>query len=270
MSRGPRITQQQRDEWLGLYEEGEPISKIASDASADPRTVKIHIELAQREKKREQIFFTASLNAVEAHFRDIIKFVKKMDKAFDSDRHVSSSIADDPMWFSLKKHIPKSSIWRNLRTRESIINDISKLEPTVYDNIRKLIEKRIPIPFTIDIDSEGLSDGMIQGLLIHFKKKAKGQSGFTVADSVRVETVSDRVTLMWLGAYSIGLIPNQQVEEIKNIVTELLNEVVDFPEFEPVKKLYNDLERIKHLLHEEFQTILLRRVVPGRCKYCPL
>jgi hypothetical protein len=267
MSRGPRITQQQRDQWLEQYEEGVPIVKIASKANADPRTVKLHIEQAQKEKKREKVFFAAALNALEAHFRDIIKFAKKMEKTLGSNQYASSSFEDDPMWDALKKHIPKSIIWRNIQAREVCLDGLQQLGQVVSSRLKVQIEKQTSIPF-VAIDSEGLYDGMLQSLVVHFKAKAMGQFGFTIDDNFIAETANDNLTLIRLGGYSIGLVPENEIENITTMISALLDEVIGFPEFAPTEKLYDDLERIKKQLLDEFQTIILRRMIQGKCKYC--
>jgi predicted Zn-ribbon and HTH transcriptional regulator len=45
---------------------------------------------------------------------------------------------------------------------------------------------------------------------------------------------------------------------------------VAWEQYQDLKRLYEELKRIKEDLREELAVIMLRRVVPGRCKYCPV
>jgi hypothetical protein len=44
----------------------------------------------------------------------------------------------------------------------------------------------------------------------------------------------------------------------------------ELEELEKLKKCFLDLSRVEKKLNDEIAVITLRRVVPGRCHYCPL
>jgi hypothetical protein len=37
-----------------------------------------------------------------------------------------------------------------------------------------------------------------------------------------------------------------------------------------MRRLFAELKRVKSSLQEELAVIIYRRIVPGKCKYCPL
>ena len=58
--------------------------------------------------------------------------------------------------------------------------------------------------------------------------------------------------------------------ENSRVVTDLLNDIATWEQQDEVRKIYTELNSIKAAVQEELTTIMLRRVVPGRCTYCPI
>ena len=55
----------------------------------------------------------------------------------------------------------------------------------------------------------------------------------------------------------------KEIQEIESLVKE-------WEEYAALEKLFTKLFRTKSKLQDEIAVIILRRIVPGRCKYCPL
>jgi hypothetical protein len=72
------------------------------------------------------------------------------------------------------------------------------------------------------------------------------------------------------GIYNIGKVPNEQVAEVKKLVLGLMSEVASGAEHEGIGYLLKKLNKVKGDLHDELLVVILRRVVTGRCRYCPL
>jgi len=57
---------------------------------------------------------------------------------------------------------------------------------------------------------------------------------------------------------------------IKQILSDFELKIVDWEEYSHLQKLFGELERLKRNARDELAVITLRRVVPGRCRYCPI
>jgi hypothetical protein len=60
------------------------------------------------------------------------------------------------------------------------------------------------------------------------------------------------------------------VEIIKAVLIDFESGLKDWPEYLEVEKLFNRLGRLKASILEILTVILLRRIVPGKCKFCPI
>jgi hypothetical protein len=54
------------------------------------------------------------------------------------------------------------------------------------------------------------------------------------------------------------------------LLNSVFAKVNDWPELEGMRKSHKELASLTEALREELATIVLRRVLPGRCKYCPI
>ena len=48
-----------------------------------------------------------------------------------------------------------------------------------------------------------------------------------------------------------------------------MDEAIEWNEYSMLKRHTEDFMRIKRAIHEELLKIILRRIVPGKCVYCP-
>jgi len=82
--------------------------------------------------------------------------------------------------------------------------------------------------------------------------------------------VDEATTSIEYGVYTIGRVPNDRAAEVKDLFLNLLSEVTAREEHDEMKRLFILLDQVQHKLHDELLIIILRRVVPGRFRYCPL
>ena len=74
--------------------------------------------------------------------------------------------------------------------------------------------------------------------------------------------------LGWVISISASFIT--RVPEIQKLVSDLLHEVATWKESDDMRRLLLELDRVNRVLRDELAVIILRRVVPERCKYCPI
>ena len=79
----------------------------------------------------------------------------------------------------------------------------------------------------------------------------------------------DMVRIAW-GSWSCATVPLGREQEAKDLVTDLMKRIGQWPECDSMERVLTELTKVMDILREELATIKLRRVVPGRCRYCPL
>jgi len=71
------------------------------------------------------------------------------------------------------------------------------------------------------------------------------------------------------GAFRIALVPEERAEEVMAMSRGLMNESTQWQDYDELYRLTQEFVRAQQGLKEELTTVILRRVVPGKCIYCP-
>ena len=174
------------------------------------------------------------------------------------------------MWLALREHIPRSSVWKNLDRWETLREEIRTMNNELRKPIEALVETKSEVGFSASPEEAGLSSGVIDALAFHFSVTARGEAGLAQRADFRLTSMDRETTGIEYGAYNIGRLSNDRVDNIKNLVTALLSEVITWEEHTAMEHLFTQLEHVRRNLHEELLIIILKRIVPGRCKYCPI
>ncbi len=136
--------------------------------------------------------------------------------------------------------------------------------------MEQVVKSRAPLPFPAPSGEIGLSPAIVDLLSAHFVFTAQGESGLDKRTDFRLVATDQGTTSIVYGAYPIGKVPNERVAEVKNLVLGLMSEVTTREEHAEMSRLLTRLARVKRDLHDELLVIILRRVVTGKCRYCPL
>jgi hypothetical protein len=155
------------------------------------------------------------------------------------------------------------------------------------DNTHEVIELGVAIRTTIDKKLAQIrlayltpeaSSKIIAGALDYFSAQvddwAQGSSGLDIKNTFKIIPLEKGMSEIELGAFFNVSIPDdsgKQVQEsLVNFESRLLESHNGWEEYNQLNNLYSNLKKIRQDIKEELQVIMLRRVVPGRCKYCPL
>lgn len=268
----PLVKPEIRRQWLRRHDEdGESPPQIAQTDGFDVRTVRKQIELARQERERREARSMVLRQAVEQHYKDLVDFAQKLDLELKREAPRVAALKDDPMWPALREHMPKSPIWKNVGRWESLRDEISNLEDSLNKQFTDSVGADAPLEFKVKPDDAGLDlAGIASALAFNFKAKAKGESGIDDQIGFKTDEPDEETTSIRLGAYAIGRVPNNMVTEVEQFVTGLLTETIAWEEHRTLSRLFTELKRMQQALHEELLIITLRRIVPGRCRYCPI
>jgi len=266
----PRVTHVKAMEWLGRAESGELPTDIAKKDGYDPRTVRNQIALTKKEHDEREARQAVLRNALTRHFADICSFAKKLERKITSMTEpfpIPDDPAGDPIWLSLKEHLPRSPLWKNL--------DMLKNEQAIFKESSDALEVKIEAEVTTRANTLDISDSGGKGSLEGWRDallalaKLTARLGHDIEHVVyREEQIVDGVEL-FRGAYSLGIMPENRVEAVEKLFDDLLNDVLTSEEYALLKKNTVEFLRMQSSIKEELNRVILRRVVPGRCRYCP-
>jgi len=267
----PAVRPQLRREWLRRNEtEGESPPEIAKQDGYDVRTVRKQIEIERQERERREARSIVLRQALEKHYADICTFAQKLDSHITGDTDSLSTIKSEPMWIALREHMPRSLLWKNLERWEPLREEVRQADSELRTQLEPVVRSRAPLPFPTPRGELGLSTGIVDMLSAHFKFTAQGEVGLDKRTDFRLDAVDQGTTLIDYGPFTIGRVPDERVAEVKNLVLDLMSELTTREEHGEMSRLLARSERVKSELHEELLVIILRRVVPGRCRYCPV
>jgi len=267
----PVVRPELRRQWLHRYEEaGESPPEIAKADGYDARTVRAQIDLERQERERREARSIVLRQALEKHYADLCAFAQKLDSHVIGETDSLRVLREDPMWNALREHLPRSTVWKNLDKWEALREDVQHVDDKLKRPLEELTAARTRLDFPVSSGEIGLSPGVVDALVSHLRLTARGEAGLDKRTDFRLVPVDEATTSIEYGVYTIGRVPNDRVAEVKDLFINLLQEVITREEHDEMSRLFSVLDQVQRKLHDELLIVILRRVVPGRCRYCPL
>lgn len=269
-TRKPPVKPERRFEWLHRVEkEGETLTHIAEADNFDIRTVRKHVDLARLERDVQQARSEVLRAALEGHYHDLLETVRNIESQVSSESQVSLE-KGVPLMLGLRQHMPRSPLWENLRKWNRALTDIAELEAVIRDNLDRDIKKDGRLNRIVSHGANGVIPAAVDVLVHQLKEWARGGEGLKIDMNTYIQKTSEGMVIMRYGSHSFGEIKEERVETIKGVLIDFESKLKDRPEYLEMEKLFDRLGRLKTSIWEIINVILLRRIVPGRCKYCPL
>ncbi|MFC1956480.1 hypothetical protein ACFLWZ_08225 [Chloroflexota bacterium] len=274
-TRKPPIKPEVRRDWLIRNEEdGESPPQIAAKDKFDVRTVRKQIDLAKQEREAREARSVVLRNALERHYDDLRKLAEKMNSEISGVGNVSSSPDDDLMEAALRQHLPRSPIWgymskwQNLRQRAD--EEQQKLEMVIEESVNT-DQRLIPL---INASLDGIVPGTVSVLVAEAKQWSRGNTGYSLKDSLVMEPAEEGLVNPRFGFARMGIMEvehsERYVEIVHDVIEDLESRIRDQEDYRNLEKTIAEIGRLGGKLREELAVIRLRRIVSGRCKYCPL
>jgi len=270
-SRKPPVKPEMRRAWLRRYEEdGESPPQIAAADSFDVRTVRKQIELARQEREVREARSTVLRNAVENHYRDLCKLAEELDTEIRQDRVIPSQLKDSRIWSALREHMPRSPLWPKLGKWSSVLEEIAKLEDDIREQLKEEIEHDSRLNEIVAAGENGVIPGMADALNFQMKSWARGWKGLDIKVNFKVEPVGDRFVKVSYGAFNMDKVKEEHATTIREVLIDFESKIISWELYKKTQKLFTELKSLKLSLQDELAIVTLRRIVPGRCKYCPI
>jgi hypothetical protein len=272
----PPVKPEKRQEWLERNESGQSPPKIAASDGFDARTVRKHIDIARQEKETKEARAGVLRNALERHYADLCRCAERLvgqsseGRVSEFGMSVSPTVPyEQQLGIALRQHLPRSPIW-------SLLNQEARLHTGKAELIEELgqkIEEDVASDSRLLAELTGKENEVIPGLIVALKAQAQrwaqGQLGLNVKDNLIFEPAEDGFVKLRYGAYGMGQVRKDHVELVRGAIIDWTARIKEWDVYHALEKTLRDLDRVENNLRDEVATIALRRVVPGRCRYCP-
>ena len=266
----PPVKLETRQSWMKRHEQGESITDIATNDKFDARTVRRHIELAKQEREVKEARSLVLRNALEEHYRDLSNYADKLS-ALQSGESAAESSREVYIHTALRQHLPRSPIWGYLKQREVLKQQIGQLRQQAGIKLEKMVKSDSRLSSGLDSSETGVIPSIVAALNHQIDQWVKGKPGLNLNDDLVEEKAKDGyVSLRYSVVFLMGEVKKEHTEMIKKVLRDLEARVKEWEECKKLEKSFIELERVEKNLKDELAVISLRRIVPGRCRYCPL
>jgi len=261
------VQPEQRLKWLKRFEEGESIFRIATDANVDHRTVRKHIGLARSEKELKDERSVVLRNALEHHFSDMLSVIDIILAFLDTGEPVELSGDDEYIQDALRQHIPRSTIWPLLRNWNSYVDDFTSLKAEIRDKLEKTVSSDV----TLAAINENKSGELFRRMKSALKadEKNHGHPGLDVKD-METEERANQLRTVSSAFTAFDILDEKELVVAQAVLTKIQGEMEAWDEFTALENQYHKLADVRTKLKEALRILKWRRVVPGRCRICPM
>jgi hypothetical protein len=266
----PHITPEQRREWLKRHDQGEKPPKIADTDDVDVRTVRLHLNKALEEREIKEARSTVLRNALEGHYGDLRHFAERLDSQIAGQPPVSPSTRDDYLQASLRQHLPRSPIWRYLARWDILHQKISQIKPEIERKLEKEVKSDTRLDPVVSAGETMVIPGIVTALVSQTEQWVQGFSGLNCDDNLISEPAEEGFVNLRYGAWQMGKVKQEHVAITREVLEDFKPRIIQWGEYDDLEKSQAELKRVRKNLRDELAVIILRRIVPGKCKYCPL
>jgi chemotaxis protein histidine kinase CheA len=274
-TRKPPIKPELRRDWLRRNEEnGESPPQIAANDKYDIRTVRKQIELAKQEREAREARSLVLRNALEQHYDDLRKFAEKLNSQISGLDNIPQSQDDDLIEAALRQHLPRSPIWSYMSKWQSLCQKSNEQMQNIESLIEQAAKEHPKLTPLVDTGLNGIIPGIVVALTFQAKQWSHGNGGLNPKDNLLTEPVGEGFVSLRYGFSQMGKIDaehaDRYTEMVREVLVDLESSLRDSETYHDLEKTVAEIGRLGRKLREELAVIRLRRIVPGRCKYCPL
>lgn len=267
----PLVKPEMRRQWLRRFEEdGESSPQIAKSDRYDVRTVRKQIEVARQEREAREARSMVLRTALEKHYADLVGFAQRLEGALATPWTIAFAERGDRMWSALREHLPRSPIWKGIDRWEHLRTELTRLQEEAVKRLLQESELNSPFKQVSSWDEVGLYVPALRDAINNRLRKSVERGPVPLGEfraSVRQDGLA--TVIYGDGGLCATVLPGQEAE-VEEFIASLMKQVSDLPELGSMQHALSELQKVKEAVTEELATIQLRRVVPGRCRYCPI
>ena len=288
-SRGRReVTAAERTEIIRLaVDEGLAPPQIREKVPRDTRTIKGVLDRHRKIQATREGMVELVRQAMRAHHDDLLDMARDMKGSLvlpsgllDQPRDPVASVADAPLYTGFAEHLHQSSLWQDLASWNNASARWQRLGMTLWDRFRSGLVAESGMPFSAteeqdEVALEELSSSWLWGLqpLIADAAMRLVRGGpipwppETPYCQVVSRTGQFRISI---GLLDIAQIPRQEPAGTLASLARAWEQLTGSKE---VRELSDDtlpvLGSARARANGALDTLILKRVFGGQCRYCP-
>ena len=270
----PSVKPELRQEWLRRYESGETPPKIADSNNYDVRTVRKHIDLARQERDVREARSAVLRGALEQHYRDMYDLALELDSHLVSRHAVSLDSEVDRRLFALRQHLSRSPLWTNFLKWNRTIEEIDELEEAIKQRLEDELRQDEELDRMDSVSREAIIVGLIPAFAFQIREWSQERPGHNAETDIYIEEATEDECSIRYGSHHMHPfsreLAHKHEQPVRSFVKRFELEMRKWEQYQEMKNLFNGLHSLKRRLRDELAITIMRRIVPGRCKYCPL
>ena len=225
------------------------------------------IALAQEQLELDEARAHVLRNALERHYEDLCRFANGLKPAFYLPTSFGSNpgglteyLEQDPLLAALQDHLPRSALWKHINTWDEASQAYGIYVQALKERIwREMTASPVFTEVTSILDMDQLRKAVEDDFGYHMLALLRGEKGLGSTGAHKEVT-----GIMFRRVELLGLPDDQRAW-----IAGLLAEAQTWEEFHTLMQAVERLEQTRKAILAELGTIILRRVLPGRCRYCP-
>ena len=267
-TRRPSVEPEQRRDWFRRFEEGQPVLKIARDSGYDSRTVKAQIQKEREEQDMREAKTAALRMALQDHYKDCCTIARRLSDKVAGDSGDLTELEAEDLWPGLREHLVRAPLWRRLAQWRRLCGERKHRVERLVERCRAELANGLGRPFVSDIHEMGLNDGAALKLAALCVGELEGNRA-TDAGFLKTPVGTGLVDVDW-EPHHLGRFSDSEAADLRQLLLKKAKESAHWKECQSLSPVLENLRQVQDELREELKTIYLKRVIPGRCKYCPL
>jgi len=262
------IGSEQAQDWLQRFESGESPPKIADRDGFDVRTVRKHIEAARQEREVKEARFMVLRNALQDHYGDLCGYAERLSLRIAGSAFTVTP-EDDYLDSALRQHLPHSPMWRYLNKWDSLRQDVDQLKQKAAQKIERRVRLEKQLKPIISAGEDGVIAGIIDALKFQFEEWARGYNGLKLAEDLILEPAEEGFANLRYGFAQMGKVRQEHIAIIRKVLNNCESRIKHWDDYRNLERNFAEQKQVSRKLRDELAVIKLKRIVPGRCRYCP-
>lgn len=257
-------------EWVERYKNGETPPQIATKDSYDVRTVRKYLKQFEKQAEISQARTMVYHEALQAHYKDFIDLAKRLIDSVNLSQNIPIELSD-PLLKALYDHIPYSVLWKKITWWNELIEKETRYRKDLEAELEHKLHSDKGLKSAYmggNMDTVGLKNVMLKQTEMLIVQKPLS---FNVEKNLTIdeEHSNNMALIIKYASYNIGTITPANAANLKTALSNFEERLNDITLIKDLHDLIKDKESAIEPIIDQLNTIILKRVIPGHCRYCP-
>jgi len=186
--------------------------------------------LAQHEREVRETRLVVLRDALQVHYQDLIKFADRMD-ALVARGDPLMTLQAERLYSALRQHLPRSPLWKSIEDWNKNCDDMEQARSGLRMELTAVMSQDTNLKQAFDGGQQD-AEGVVDFFLKQSEFWSRAWPGLEIGEAFKTSEVENNRVKLKLGAYSIGMSPNNKITEIKKALVSLRKNLPDRSSFQ--------------------------------------